>query len=109
MAIYVVTWDFSTTIRDQTTYKAMADAARAFCAGFKDNATEITKTTWAIDTEHGVAEVRNTMVKRVLKAGKLVETGEERDYLFVQRAFPQSAGLSPSDDSWFKAKRRRWK
>lgn len=109
MAVYVLTWDFSTTIRDKVTYGAMADAARAFCAASKDNATEITRTTWAIDTESTVVEIRNALKKAVQKAGTLVETGDRRDYLFVQRAFPQFAGLAVTDEVWFKAKRRRWK
>lgn len=109
MAVYVVTWDFSTTIRDKATYKAMADATRNFCEAFKDNSTEVAKTTWAIDTEHTVVEVQNALARCVAKAGKMTKTGNERDYLFVQRAFPQFAGLSDDDEGWFKMRRRRWK
>ncbi len=108
MAIYIVTWDFSTKIRTEAVYKKMAEAARDFCTGYNDNSVEVTQTTWAIDTEEKAGDIYEGMLAEVETTDELVAKGNKRDYLLVYRLQKGGKWLKWPGGAWLKSADRRW-
>lgn len=109
MAIYLVTWDFSTTIRDKAQYESLRLVATLFCAGFTDS-VKVMQTCWAVETDRDAVSLYDDLFDKLIRQEQLIVEGDDeaRDRIIVQRLDRESQNSDLDVQNWMADPARRW-